>query len=67
MICAAESGLIARITIPAMMRFSHTISGIRPSVIPGQRMHTIVVMMLTAVPMLPKPDTSRLRVQKSVL
>ena len=34
---------------------------------PGQRMHKIVVMKLTAVPMLPTPDTSKARVQKSVL
>ena len=67
MSCAADNGLTARITSPAITRFSHANSGIRPSVIPGQRMHRMVVMMLIAVPMLPTPDTSRLSVQKSVL
>ena len=67
MICAADSGPMARITIPDMIRFSHAKSGMRAIVMPGHRMHTMVVMMLAAVPMLPNPDTSRLRVQKSVL
>jgi hypothetical protein len=30
-------------------------------------MQKIVAMILTAVPMLPKPETSKLKVQKSVL
>ena len=34
---------------------------------PGQRMHKIVVMKLTAVPILPMPETSSPSVQKSVL
>ena len=53
MICAAVSGLMARSTRPAITRFSQTNSGIFPSVMPGQRMHRIVVRMLIAVPMLP--------------
>ena len=53
MICAAESGLTARITRPAMTRFSQTSNGIFPSVMPGQRMHRIVAIILIAVPMLP--------------
>ena len=65
--CAAVSGLTARITRPAIVRFSQANSGIFPSVIPRQRMHRIVAMMLIAVPMLPKPETSSDRIQKSVL
>src|ERR1700687_478302 len=67
MICAAVSGLTARITIPAMTRMSHTNNGSLPSVMPRQRRHKIVVLRLIAVPTLPKPDTSRPSVQKSVL
>ncbi len=67
MSCAAESGLTARITRPAITRFSQTSSGIFPSVIPGQRMHRMVAMMLIAVPMLPIPEDSSESVQKSVL
>ena len=67
MICAAESGLTARITKPAITRFSQTSSGILPSVIPGQRMHRMVAMMLIAVPILPMPEDSSDNVQKSVL
>ena len=67
MICAAVSGDTARITIPPTTRFSHASRGIFPSVIPGQRMHKIVVMKLTAVPILPIPETSRPKDQKSVL
>ena len=46
-----------------MVRFSHASSGILPSVMPGQRMHRIVAMILIAVPMLPMPDTSSESVQ----
>ena len=57
MICAAVSGPTASSTRTAITRFSQANSGIFPSVIPGQRMHRIVVRMLTAVPMLPMPET----------
>ena len=67
MICAAVSGDTPEMTIPPMTRFSHASSGIFPRVMPGQRMHKIVVMKLTAVPMLPIPETSKASVQKSVL
>ena len=40
-----------------MTRFSQTKSGMLPSVMPGQRMQRVVVTMLIAVPMLPKPET----------
>ena len=63
MICAAVSGLIAIRTRLAITRFSQASSGILPSVMPGQRMHRIVVTMLIAVPMLPMPLTSRPRIQ----
>ena len=58
MICAAVSGVIAISTRPDITRLSQASSGMRPSVMPGQRMHRIVAMMLIAVPMLPKPETS---------
>ena len=48
-------------------KFSQTSSGIFPSVIPGQRMHRVVAIMLIAVPMLPIPEDSSESVQKSVL
>ena len=54
-------------TSPAMVRFSQASSGIFPRVIPGHRMHRIVAMMLIAVPMLPMPEISKARIQKSVL
>ena len=63
MIWAAESGLTARSTSHAIVKLSHAKSGIFPSVMPAQREHRIVVMMLIAVPMLPKPDTSSASVQ----
>jgi len=50
-----------------MTRFSHAKRGILPSVIPGQRRHAMVVMMWTAVPMLPIPERSSPSTQKSVL
>ena len=67
MIWAAVSGETARITKPAMTRLSQASNGILPRVIPGQRMEMMVVMKLTAVPMLPKPETSKASDQKSVL
>ena len=67
MICAAVSGLTASSTRPAITRFIQASSGIFPSFIPGQRMHRMVVKILIAVPMLPKPETSSASVQKSVL
>jgi hypothetical protein len=51
----------------AIVSIIHGSSGIFPSVIPRQRIHRTVAMMLIAVPMLPKPETSSDRVQKSVL
>src|SRR6266550_5592036 len=63
MICAAESGLTARITRPAMTRFSQTSNGILPSVMPGQRMQSMVAIILIAVPILPMPDDSNESVQ----
>src|SRR5271165_6346474 len=65
--CAAVSGLMARITMPDMTRLSQANNGIFPKLIPGQRIQRIVVRILIAVPMLPKPDTSNPNVQKSVL
>ena len=53
--------------MPDMTRLSHASKGILARLIPGQRIHKIVVRILTAVPMLPKPETKRLSVQKSVL
>jgi len=44
-------------------QYSQANKGMRLSVIPGQRMHTIVARRLTAVPMLPKPETSTAIVQ----
>ena len=67
MICAAVSGPTARRTRNAITRISQANIGIFPRVIPGQRMHRIVVRMLTAVPMLPMPETRSDNVQKSVL
>ena len=67
MICAAVSGLTARITKLAITRLSQANNGILANVIPGQRMQSTVAMILTAVPMLPKPETNSARVQKSVL
>src|ERR1700680_4239599 len=67
MICAAVSGLTARITRPAIMRLSQANNGILANVIPGQRMQRTVAIILIAVPLLHKPETSRARVQKSVL
>ena len=56
MICAAVRGLTARITRAAMVRLSQASSGILPSVIPRHRIERMVATMLTAVPMLPKPE-----------
>ena len=39
--------------------------GIRNMVIPGQRMQTTVVIMLTAPRMVPNPPTARPRIQRS--
>ena len=50
-----------------MVRFSHANNGIFPSVIPRQRMQRMVAKILTAVPILPTPETIRDRVQKSAL
>ncbi len=63
MSCAAVSGEITIRIRLATTRFSHTSIGIRPSVMPGQRMQRIVVTMLAAVPMLPMPLTSRPMIQ----
>ena len=63
MICAAERGVMAMRTIPDITRLSQANSGMRLSVIPGQRMHKIVAIKLMAVPMLPNPETSRAIVQ----
>ena len=59
MICAAVSGVMTISTMPAETRLSQTTSGMRPSVMPGQRMHSMVVTMLIAAPMLPNPATRR--------
>ena len=53
--------------MPDMTKLSQTSSGIFPRLMPGQRRHKIVVRILIAVPILPKPETSKPRVQKSVL
>ena len=58
MIWQAESGGSAMRTISATTRKSQTKSGIRPSVIPLQRMQTVVTMMLSDVAMLPMPPRS---------
>ena len=63
MICAAVSGVITMSTMPAETKLSQTTSGMRPSVMPGQRMHSVVVTMLTAAPMLPNPATKSAMVQ----
>ncbi len=63
MIWAAVNGEITISTIDDVTRFSHANSGMRPSVIPGQRMHRMVVTMLSAVPMLPMPLTSSPMIQ----
>jgi len=55
MICAAVSGEIATSTIPAITRFIQASSGMRYRVRPGHRIHKMVVIMLMAVAMLPKP------------
>ena len=39
--------------------------GIRNIVMPGARRHTIVVTMLTAPRMVPRPDTTRPTIQRS--
>ena len=62
-IWAAESGVMAIRTIPAITRFSHTSRGMRLSFMPGHRRQRIVARMLIAVPMLPNPDTSSESVQ----
>ena len=58
---------MARITRPAIVSVSHASKGIFPRLIPLHRMQRMVAMMLIAVPTLPKPETSRARIQKSVL
>ena len=63
MICAAVKGEITISTSDDITRFSQANSGMRPSVMPGQRMQKIVVTMLSAVPMLPTPLTSRPMIQ----
>jgi hypothetical protein len=65
MICAAVRGEMAKRTIPDITMFIHANSGILLSVMPGQREHTIVVIMFTEVPMLPKPETISPSDQKS--
>ena len=63
MICAAASGVMTKSTMAADTRFSQTTSGMRPSVMPGQRMHSVVVTTFTAAPMLPNPATRSPMVQ----
>ncbi len=63
MICAAVSGGSASRIIPETTRFSQTKSGMRMSVIPLQRMLTVVTMTLMAETMLPMPLTNRARIQ----
>ena len=63
MICAAVSGPMAMSTMPHITKFIQTSSGILLSVMPGQRMHKMVVMMFAAVAMLPNPPTITPRVQ----
>ena len=48
---------MARMTSTAMVRNIQARRGMRASVIPRQRMDRMVAMMLTAVPMLPNPET----------
>ena len=58
MIWQAESGGKAIMTISATTKKSHTKSGMRPSVIPLQRMQTVVTMIFIDVAMLPIPPRS---------
>ncbi len=50
-------------TSDEVTRFSQANSGMRRRIMPGQRMHRMVVTMLRAVPMLPTPLTSRPMIQ----
>ncbi len=50
-------------TRPDITKVSHANSGIRLSFMPGHLMDRTVATRLTAVPILPKPDTSTAMVQ----
>ena len=63
MICAAESGGRMIRVKAEMVRISHTKTGMRPSFIPGPRIVRIVVTMLIAVAIVPKPATRIARFQ----
>jgi len=66
MICAAVSGLTASITKPAITRLSQANNGIWLTSCLGNACENSSTMLI-AVPMLPKPETSSDKVQKSVL
>ena len=57
MICAAVSGVMVTRVSPLTTSISHTNSGMRSSVMPRQRMESIVAMTLMAVPSVPNPLT----------
>ena len=57
MICAAVSGVMAISVMALVTSISHTNSGMRISVMPLQRMESVVAMMLMAAPSVPKPLT----------
>lgn len=61
---AVSSGKI-RITRIEVTKMFQVKMGIRNMVIPGQRMHTTVVIMLTAPRMVPRPPTATPRIQRS--
>src|SRR5436305_143533 len=66
MICAADSGGSASRTIQPSTSMSQTNRGILISVIPGQRIETMVAMTLIALLMLLTPESRIDSAQKSV-
>ncbi len=61
--CAAVSGVMVMSVIPLTTSMSQAKSGMRKSVMPRQRMETMVAIILMAVPSVPNPLTMRARAQ----
>ena len=57
-----STGKASNTNMPTV-NISHTKSGMRMNVMPGQRMHKMVAMKLIAVVMLPNPLTMIPRIQ----
>ena len=63
MICAAESGGRMSRVMAETVSMIHTKTGMRPRLIPGPRIVSVVVTRLTAVAMVPTPVMNIARFQ----